>query len=261
MLTVDWVTCSRAAASTKLPVAITTRNVRASSVSIGIVDIDGQFSSLVKRVIDPTLNLNVMETDMKLTLPPLPYALDALEPYLSRRTLAAHHGRHHAAYVEKTRALVERTPLENAPLEEIVRAGSERDSKALFNAAAQAWNHAFFWQSMRPAGGGDARGPIAELIEDGFGSQRAFVQKFVTEAGDHFASGWIWLVLDGSRLHIVDTPNADTPLTTNLVPLLALDVWEHAYYLDYQHRRLDYIAAYLSHLVNWDFANQKLALA
>jgi Fe-Mn family superoxide dismutase len=202
-----------------------------------------------------------METDMNVTLPPLPYALDALEPHLSRRTLAAHHDHHHAAYVDKTRALVERTPLENASLEEIVRAGSERDSKALFNAAAQAWNHAFFWQSMHPAGGGEAHGPIAELIEDGFGSQRAFAQQFVTAAGAHFASGWAWLVLDGSRLRIVDTPDADTPLTTNLVPLLTLDVWEHAYYLDYQHRRLDYIAAYLAHLVNWDFANQNLGLA
>ena len=198
---------------------------------------------------------------MSLTLPPLPYALDALEPHVSRRTLAAHHGRHHAGYVEKTRALVRTTPLESASLEEIVRASAEKTHTALFNAAAQAWNHAFYWRSMRPGGGGEAQGPIAGLIEDSFGSQRAFLQQFVTAAGDHFASGWAWLVLDGTRLRIVDTSNADTPLITTQVPLLTVDVWEHAYYLDYQHRRLDYIAAFLAHLVNWDFANHNLALA
>jgi Fe-Mn family superoxide dismutase len=198
---------------------------------------------------------------MSLTLPLLPYALDALEPHISRRTLGAHHGRHHAGYVEKTRALVRTTPLESAPLEEIVRASATMTHTALFNAAAQAWNHEFFWQSMRPGGGGEAHGPIAGLIEDGFGSQRAFLQQFVTAAGDHFASGWAWLVLDGARLRIVDTSNADTPLITAQVPLLTVDVWEHAYYLDYQHRRLDYIAAFLAHLVNWDFANHNLVLA
>jgi Fe-Mn family superoxide dismutase len=199
---------------------------------------------------------------MSLMLPPLPYALDALEPHVSRRTLGVHHGRHHAGYVQKTRALVRTTPLESASLEEIVRASAaETTYTALFNAAAQAWNHEFFWQSMRPGGGGEAHGPIAGLIEDGFGSQRAFRQQFVAAAGDHFASGWVWLVLDGTRLRIVDTSNADTPSITAQVPLLTLDVWEHAYYLDYQHRRLDYIAAFLAHLVNWDFANHNLTLA
>ena len=199
---------------------------------------------------------------MSLTLPPLPYALDALEPHVSRRTLGFHHGHHHAGYVQKTRALVRATPLESASLAEIVRvSATETTRKALFNAAAQAWNHEFFWQSMRPGGGGEAHGPIAGLIEDGFGSQRAFLQAFIATAGDHFASGWAWLVLDGTRLRIVDTSNADTPLVTAQVPLLTVDVWEHAYYLDYQHRRLDYIAAFLAHLVNWDFVNHNLALA
>lgn len=193
---------------------------------------------------------------MNITLPPLPYAVDALEPHVSRRTLSAHHGNHHAAYVAKTRALI-RTPAESTELEDVVRA-SATQNKALFNASAQAWNHAFLWHSMRPAGGGEARGPIAESIEASFGSQRIFSQQFISAAGDQFGSGWAWLVLEDDRLKIVATPNAETPLTTAQRPLLTIDVWEHAYYLDYQHRRLDYIAAFLGHLINWDFANQNL---
>jgi Fe-Mn family superoxide dismutase len=196
---------------------------------------------------------------MSLTLPPLPYALDALEPHVSRRTLATHHGRHHAAYVEKTRALVQRTAMEGASLEEIVL--SSAPGSTLFNVAAQAWNHAFLWHSMCPGGGGPARGAIASLIEESFGGHTAFSQQFVTVAGDQFGSGWAWLVLDDSRLRIVATPNAETPLIGSLVPLLTIDVWEHAYYLDYQHRRLDYIATFLAHLVNWDFANRNLGCA
>lgn len=195
---------------------------------------------------------------MSLTLLPLPYPLEALEPHISRHTLAAHHGFHHAAYVEKTRALIRGTPLEAAPLEDIVRA-SVSQGNALYKAAAQAWNHAFYWNCMRPGGGGEAQGAIAELIGASFGTQRAFRQQFVGAASDQFGSGWAWLVLDGGRLRITSTSNADTPLTTTAVPLLTLDVWEHAYYLDYQHRRLDYIAAFLGHLVNWDFVNQTLA--
>ena len=198
---------------------------------------------------------------MSLTLPPLPYALDALEPYISRRTLAAHHGYHHAAYVEKTRALVRGTPLESASLEDIVRSSAESARNALFNAAAQAWNHAFYWRSMRPGGGGEARGAVAQLIAEGFGSQRAFSQEFVTAAADQFGSGWAWLVLDGNRLRVMSTSNAQTPLITAHVPLLTIDVWEHAYYLDFQQRRLDYIAAFLAHLVDWEFANQNLSAA
>lgn len=196
---------------------------------------------------------------MSLTLPALPYPLDALEPHVSRRTLATHHGRHHAAYVEKARSLVQRTNLEGASLEQIVRSAAV--GRKLFNAAAQAWNHAFLWQSMRPGGGGPAYGDIALLIEEHFGTHTAFCQAFVAVAGDQFGSGWTWLVLDDAQLRIVATANAETPLVTNQVPLLTIDVWEHAYYLDYQHRRLDYIAAFLAHLVNWDFANRNLACA
>jgi superoxide dismutase, Fe-Mn family len=196
---------------------------------------------------------------MSLTLPPLPYANDALEPYISRRTLAVHHGNHHAAYVEKTRALVRHTPLESASLEEIVRSSGR--PTPLFNAAAQAWNHAFYWQCMRPGGGGEAQGAVAQLIKDQFGSRSAFSQQFVAAAGDQFGSGWAWLVLDGSRLRIVATANADTPIVTTQVPLLTIDVWEHAYYLDFQHRRLDYIATFLAHLVDWNFVNENLSRA
>jgi len=198
---------------------------------------------------------------MSVTLPALPYALDALEPYLSRQTLAAHHDHHHAAYVAKCRALVARTPLEAAPLEEVVEVSARQGSMALFNAAAQAWNHAFYWQCLRPGGGGEARETIAAHLERDFGSQRAFSQQFVTAAGDQFGSGWAWLVLDAGQLKITATSNAQTPLLGSQVPLLTLDVWEHAYYLDYQHRRLDYIAAFLAHLVNWDFVNQNLVQA
>jgi Fe-Mn family superoxide dismutase len=196
---------------------------------------------------------------MSITQPPLPYLLSALEPHISKRTVAAHYGYHHAAYVAKTRSLVQRTPLETASLEEVVRSSAQQD-RALFNASAQAWNHAFLWQSMRHGGGGEARGAIAELIEESFGSQRVFSQKFVTAADDQFGSGWAWLVLDGGRLQIISTPNAETPLTSTQVPLLTLDLWEHAYYLDYQQRRLDYIASFIGHLINWDFANQNLAI-
>jgi Fe-Mn family superoxide dismutase len=196
---------------------------------------------------------------MNIVLPPLPYALDALEPHISRRTLSAHHGSHHAAYVAKTRAML-RTPAELAVLEDVVRS-SHAQNQPLFNASAQAWNHAFLWSSMRPGGGGEASGAIAEAIEDAFGTQRTFSQQFVAAAGDQFGSGWAWLVLENGKLRIVTTSNADTPLTTAQIPLLTIDVWEHAYYLDYQHRRLDYIAAFLGHLVNWDFANRNLAVA
>lgn len=199
---------------------------------------------------------------MSVVLPPLPYALDALEPHVSRSTLAVHYDRHHAGYVERVRSLVQRTALKSASLEEIVRLSAQETSgAALFNAAAQSWNHAFLWQSMRAGGGGEASGDIAPLIQRDFGSHRAFCQEFVAAAADQFGSGWAWLVLDSGRLRIVATSNAATPLTTAQVPLLTIDVWEHAYYLDYQHRRLDYITAFLAHLINWQFANRNLQSA
>lgn len=196
-----------------------------------------------------------------MTLPPLPFPPDALEPYISRRTVAAHYGRHHAGYVEKTRKLVAGTPLEDAPIETIVRSSHQQRSHDLFNAAAQSWNHAFYWSSMRPQGGGEASGPLAELIEASFGSQSQFRQQFITTAANHFGSGWVWLILEEDRAKILATDNAGTPLLRDCTPLLTIDVWEHAYYLDYQHRRLDYISAFMAHLVNWTFANSNLAAA
>jgi Fe-Mn family superoxide dismutase len=198
---------------------------------------------------------------VKLALPPLPYAFDALEPHISRRTVATHYGQHHAAYVDKARSLIEGTPLESAALDLIVLSSAQRADGTLFNAAAQAWNHSFYWRSMRPGGGGEAHGPIAQLIEDGFSSYTAFCQAFTTTAVNQFGSGWAWLVLDDAKLRITATSNAGTPLVQSQVALLAIDVWEHAYYLDYQQRRADYIAAFLTHLVDWDFANRNLRLA
>lgn len=197
---------------------------------------------------------------MSITLPALPYALEGLEPYLSRQTLAAHYGHHHAAYVAKTRALVQGTALESASLEDIVlsSAGSNVD---LFNAAAQAWNHELYWRSMSPGGGGEAHGQVAQMIEESFGSQRAFSQRFVAAATGQFGSGWVWLVLDGNRLRLTATSNAETPLVTTAAAVLTIDVWEHAYYLDYQHRRLDYVSAFLGHLVDWNGANERLTQA
>lgn len=168
---------------------------------------------------------------------------------------------HHAAYVSKTNTLVKDSPLAGAKLGEIVLASHRDSDMALFHAAAQAWNHAFYWNSLRPGGGGDPDGPLAAAVEGSFGSHGAFKAEFTRVADGHFASGWAWLVLDGAELRVIATANADTPLTTALVPLLVLDLWEHAYYLDYQHRRPDYIAAFLGRLANWDFAYKNLAAA
>ncbi len=196
---------------------------------------------------------------MSLTLPPLPFALDALAPWLSREALSLHHGRHHAGYVETTVKLVRGTPLESASLERIVRISAADPDRRLFHASAQAWNHEFFWNSLTPGGGGEPRGPLADLIRSSFGSHATFCEAFIKASAAHFASGWAWLVLDGGTLKITTTSNAATPLTGSQKPLLTLDVWEHAYYIDYQQRRPDYVKAFLAHLVNWDFANANLA--
>lgn len=198
---------------------------------------------------------------MSLTLPLLPYALDALEPHLSRQTLSLHHGRHHAAYVQTTRKLVQGSPLESATLERIVRSSSTSPDRRLFNAAAQAWNHEFYWNSMRAKGGGESHGPVKRLINESFGGHQAFCQELIKSASEQFGSGWAWLVLDGDRLRITTTGNADTPLISPQTPLLAIDVWEHAYYPDYQNRRVEYVAAFLAHLVNWEFVNFNLQAA
>ena len=199
---------------------------------------------------------------MTIELPTLPYALDALEPHVSRTTLEIHHGKHHRAYVEKTQALVAGTPLAAASLEDIIAKTAGRKAKAaLFNNAAQSWNHAFYWNSLSPKGGGTPSGAIADQIDRDFASHAAFADAFKAAAIGQFGSGWAWLVWDGGRLAIATTGNADTPLAHSQVPLLTVDVWEHAYYLDYQNRRADYVATFLGKLANWDFANRNLAQA
>ncbi len=199
---------------------------------------------------------------MAFELPALPYPADALQPYMSAETFSYHHGKHHAAYVANLNKLIEGTELANKSLEEIIKATfGDPDKVGIFNNAAQVWNHTFFWESMKPGGGGTPTGPIADKINADLGGYDKFVEAFKTAAATQFGSGWAWLVLDNGTLKVTKTPNAENPLVHGQVPLLTLDVWEHAYYLDYQNRRPDFINAYLEHLVNWDAANARLAAA
>lgn len=199
---------------------------------------------------------------MTITLPDLPYAIDALEPTISRSTLETHHGKHHRAYVDNLNKLIAGTALEGKSLEEIVKASAADASlKGVFNNAAQVWNHTFYWNSLKPKAGGEPTGAIAERIAADFGSYAAFREKFAAAAVTQFGSGWAWLVVENGKLAIVQTGNAATPITGAQVPLLTLDVWEHAYYIDYKNRRPDYVAAVIDTLLNWDFANENLAKA
>ena len=182
---------------------------------------------------------------MPIELPQLPYSNDALEPIISARTLQTHHGKHHRAYVDKTNALLGGA---GGTLEEIVaRAAGDASKKALFNNAAQAWNHAFYWRSLRPKGGGPAPQEFVRLLDE-----------LKTAAVNHFGSGWAWLVRDGTEVRVVTTSNADTPIVHGQTPLLVIDVWEHAYYLDHQERRAAYVGAVVDSLLNWDFATANL---
>ena len=195
-------------------------------------------------------------------LPELPYGLDALEPHLSRSTLEFHHGKHHAAYVTNLNNLVAGSDLEGKSLEDTILAVSGDASKAgVFNNAAQVWNHTFYWQGMKPGGGGAPSGDLAAKIDADFGSFEAFKDQFKTAGATQFGSGWAWLVLDNGTLKITKTGNADLPLAHGQKALLTMDVWEHAYYLDYQNRRPDYITTFLDKLVNWDFVAANLAAA
>ncbi|MDP4706602.1 MAG: superoxide dismutase [Cyanobium sp. MAG_237] len=196
------------------------------------------------------------------TLPALPYGLDALEPNISRSTLEFHHGKHHAAYVTNLNNLVAGTDLEAKSLEDTITAVAGDAGKAgVFNNAAQVWNHSFYWQCMKPGGGGLPTGALADKINADFGSYEAFVEQFKTAGATQFGSGWAWLVLDGGTLKVTKTANADLPLAHGQKALLTMDVWEHAYYLDYQNRRPDYMTTYLEKLVNWDFVAANLAAA
>ena len=200
---------------------------------------------------------------MAFSLPDLPYERDALAPHISEETLNFHHGKHHAAYVNNLNGLIEGTDLENESLESIIKTAAADSSKAgLFNNAAQVWNHTFYWHSMKPGGGGKPTGAIAEKIDSDLGGYDKFVELFSQAGATQFGSGWAWLVLENGKLAVKKTPNAETPITQDgVTPLLTMDVWEHAYYLDFQNHRPDYIKTFLESLVNWDFANENLAKA
>jgi Fe-Mn family superoxide dismutase len=194
---------------------------------------------------------------MSIELDKLPYSYNALEPFISERTMSIHHDRHHKAYVDKLNKLIEGSDYADLTLEEIiVRARLKKDAD-VFNNAAQAWNHDFFWKSMSPKGG-TPDGRIKEMVESEFGSIDAFEEQFRDAATGQFGSGWVWLVLEQGKLRIMSSSNADTPAGTDLVPILTLDVWEHAYYLDYQNERKKFAETFLEHLINWNFANEKL---
>ncbi|MTF40482.1 superoxide dismutase [Cyanobacterium aponinum] len=199
---------------------------------------------------------------MAYQLPNLPYEYNALEPYISKSTLEFHHDKHHAAYVNKFNDAVAGTELDNQPIETIIKKFAEDTSKqGIFNNAAQAWNHSFYWQCMKPNGGGNPTGVLADKINTDFGSFEKFIGAFKNAGATQFGSGWAWLVLDGDTLKVTKTPNADNPFTKNQIPLLTMDVWEHAYYLDYQNRRPDYINDFIEKLVNWDFVAQNFSEA
>ena len=187
---------------------------------------------------------------MEYKLPPLPYAMDALEPAMSKETLEYHYGKHHRAYVKELNNLIKGSQFENATLEQVIR----DSSGPLFNNAAQTWNHTFFWNCMAPRGGGKPTGALAEAMNDKWGSYAQFKEAFSKSAISNFGSGWTWLVVRSDGVDIVNTDDADNPMTQGDEPLLTLDVWEHAYYLDYRNERPKFVEAFFKNLVNWNFA-------
>jgi len=197
---------------------------------------------------------------MAIILPELPYAKNALAPYVSEKTLEFHYGKHHNAYVVNANKLIEGTELAEERIEDIIKKTAGDASRVgIFNNAAQVWNHTFYWQCMKPNGGGVPYGLIAEKINADFGSYEKFVEEFKNAGVTQFGSGWAWLVLKDDALKITKTANADTPIAQGTTPLLVVDVWEHAYYLDYQNRRPDYLSAFVENLINWDFVNACLS--
>ncbi|HBB32971.1 MAG TPA: superoxide dismutase [Fe] [Cyanobacteria bacterium UBA8803] len=197
---------------------------------------------------------------MAYELPPLPYDYNALEPYISAKTFEFHHDKHHAAYVNNYNNMIKDTQMADMAIEEVIKAVYGDSSKmGIFNNAAQAWNHTFFWNCLKPSGGGAPTGAVAEKIDADLGGYDKFKEAFKTAATTQFGSGWAWLVLDGGTLKVTKTLNAENPLHMGQTPLLTCDVWEHAYYLDYQNRRPDFVEAFINNLINWDFVNQQMA--
>ncbi|MDJ0839536.1 MAG: superoxide dismutase [Acidobacteriota bacterium] len=193
-----------------------------------------------------------------ITLPELPWADNALDPVISANTISYHYGKHHNAYVTKLNGMIEGTDMADMDLVSIIKKSAADGSAGIFNNAAQVWNHTFYWHSMKPGGGGAPSGKLADMINDSFGSYDAFRTQFGNTAKGQFGSGWAWLVKNGDKLEVVGTPNAETPITGDSTPLLTIDVWEHAYYLDHQNARPTYVDAVIDKLLNWDFAEQNL---
>ena len=194
---------------------------------------------------------------MGLILPELPYAMDALVPHMSKETLKYHYGKHHKGYVDKTNQLAEGRELRNDTLEDFIRGASDGD-RELYNNAAQVWNHTFFWEGMRPDGGGTPDRRTAEALTAAFDGLDGFKDAFAEAATGHFGSGWAWLVAKGDALEVLSTSNAQAPFARGMQPLLTCDLWEHAYYLDYQNERDRFVDAFLEHLVNWEIVAQRL---
>lgn len=197
-------------------------------------------------------------------LPELEFDEDALQPHMSAQTLRFHHGKHHRGYVETLNGLIAGTPYETMSLEKIIQTAAARDDQAsrkIFNNAGQHWNHSFFWRCLDPQGGGEPGGAVAQLLNNNFGSFDAFRDSFIAEGKAHFGSGWLWLVLNSGRCEIVSTHDADNPLVHNQQPLLVCDLWEHAYYLDYQNDRGAFLASFIDGLVQWRFVDENLARA
>jgi Fe-Mn family superoxide dismutase len=196
------------------------------------------------------------------TLPPLPYAEGALAPVISTNTLGFHYGKHHKAYVDNLNKLVAGTEFESASLEKIIKdTAGKADKSGIFNNAAQVWNHTFYWNCLKPGGGGKPTGRIAQMIDSDLGGYDKFRTDFAQACVTQFGSGWGWLVADGGKLKLMKTANAENPLSKGQTAVLTIDVWEHAYYLDYQNRRPDHVNAVIDKLLNWDFAAQNLAKA
>ena len=196
------------------------------------------------------------------TLPPLPYPENALDPVISANTLSFHYGKHHKAYVDNLNKLAAGTEYESMPLEQVIRdTAGKPDKIGIFNNAAQVWNHTFYWNCMRHGGGGKPTGRIAQMIDSDLGGYDNFKKELATACTTQFGSGWGWLVSEGGKLRIMKTPNAELPWTKGATALLTIDVWEHAYYLDYQNRRPDYANAVIDKLLNWEFAMQNLSRA
>jgi Fe-Mn family superoxide dismutase len=205
-------------------------------------------------------------TSMRADMPPLPYPLEALEPVISGATLRFHYLRHHCGYVDRLRGLVRDTDMAGAPLEAVLkwasqRATTDRKAVAIFNNAAQAWNHEFYWHSLRPPGRRGPSGALAARIARDFGSFERFTESLKSAATAHFGSGWAWVAMDRDKLRIITTSNADTPLIHGMAPILAIDLWEHAYYVDYQDRRATHIAGVVDELLNWEFAERNFKQA